>query len=62
MSCNIHNTSDCYYSKNITINNSTSTLVTSIILPSHMFFTTTVTLQYNSGQTFTSQNEINISK
>ena len=60
MSCNIHNTSDCYYSKIITINN--DTLVTSIILPSHMFFTTTVTLQYNSGQTFTSQNEINISK
>ena len=59
MSCNIHNTSDCYYSKNITINN--DTLVTSIILPSHMFFTTTVTL-HESGQTFTSQNEINISK
>ena len=59
ISCNRHNASDCYYSNNITINN--DTLVTSITLPSHMFFTTKVTL-HESGQTVTSQNEVVISK
>ena len=59
ISCSIHNTSDCY-SNNITINN--DTLITSITLPSHMFFTTKVTLKYESGQTFTSQNKVVISK
>ena len=60
-SCSIHNTSDCYSTNNITINN--DTLVTSITLPSHMFFTTNkVTLKYESGQTFTSQNKFVISK
>ena len=60
ISCSIHNTSDCYPPNNITINN--NTLVTSITLPSHMFFTTEVTLKYESGQTIKSQNEVVISK
>ena len=60
ISCSIHNTSDCYSLNNITINN--DTLITSITLPSHMFFTTDVTLKYESGQTFTSQNIVIISK
>ena len=60
ISCSIHNTSDCYSPNNITINN--NTLVTSNTLPSHMFFTTRVMLQYVNGQTFTSQNEVVISK
>ena len=61
ISCSIHNTSDCYsLNNNITINN--DTLITSITLPSHMFFTTDVTLKYESGQTFTSQNKVIISK
>ena len=61
ISCSIHNTSDCYsLNNNITINN--DTLITSFTLPSHMFFTTDVTLKYVSGQTFTSQNKVIISK
>lgn len=59
ISC-IHNTSDCYYSNNITINN--DILVTSNFLPTHMLFTAKVILQYVNGQTFTSQNEVVISK
>lgn len=60
ISCNIHNTSDCYSTNSITIND--DTLVTSITLPSHMFFTTEVTLKYESGQTIKSQNKVVISK
>ena len=61
ISCSIHNTSDCYSPKNnTTINN--NTLVTSFTFPSHMFFTTDVTLKYESGQTFTIQNVVIISK
>ena len=60
ISSNTHNTSDCYSPNNITINN--NTLVTSITLPSHMFFTTEVTLKYESGQAIKSQNEVVISK
>ena len=65
ISCSINNTSDCYsLNNNITINNDTlvTSIVTSITLPSHMFFTTKVTLKYESGQTFTSQNKVVISK
>ena len=60
ISCSVHNTSECYSANDVTVNN--YTIVTTSFLPFQMTFYSQVFIVYASGQSFTSQNEILISK
>ena len=60
ISCSVHNTSECYSTNDVTVNN--YTIVTTSFLPFQMTLYSQVFIVYASGQSFTSQNEILISK